>query len=48
MGITNAQGKFSTKWRSPNPAASAYEGSVIVTKNGLTDYKSTFLIKIAQ
>lgn len=47
IGRTNAQGIFSTKWRSPNPAASGYEGSITVTKGNLTEYKSTILIKIS-
>jgi hypothetical protein len=47
IGKTDAAGKFSTNWRSPNPAAAEYAGTLIVTKDEMTEYKTGISIKIA-
>jgi hypothetical protein len=46
IGKTDKNGGFSTKWRSPKPAASAYVGSLDISKEGMIEYSTEITIKI--
>jgi len=46
IGKTDANGIFTTQWRSPNPAAAAYGMSVSVSKEGFTEGKGECLVPI--
>ncbi len=46
VGKTDATGVFTTQWRSPKPAAAAYEMSVSVSKERFTEGKEECYVPI--